>query len=630
MSNLKNEFLDWYGREALEPISLPEEIARLYNIESCLKYSHDKNTYLLRSKTDGVLYILKQASRFLKAGLQDEYDILSGLDNKAFPKVLAYLEEGEYAWILREYIPGNTLNDVIERHGMVSADEAAEAAITICRNLSYLHQQTPPIIHRDIKPENIILTPNGDYAIIDMGIARRYKRGVAQDTLFMGTQATAAPEQYGFGQTDARSDVYAMGVLLLFMLTGDYDKSDKALQTINPLMRHIIAKCIALDPKKRYANAKALKAKLIRFQKRRIHRITAGIAVGICAAALAAIFCLANVSADREAALTVHIDSPLIEEAVRLELDKAEGEPILRAELDQVDQIIICGDTAIDDPDRYAQYCDLYYIDGERTDVRGDIDNLEDLRQFKNLKTLVLDRQNISDISALAGLPLQSLELSSNQVMDLSPLKQCTGLIKLSINDNPVKEAGLLSKLEKLEVLDISFTDITDISAIANLPIRELYMFETPVRDHSPLKKLKALETLATRYLSKDGFKVVSTLTTLKSLSIFTSGIKSFDGLKSLVNLEELNLNANAITDLSDLANFPELRNLNISDNPVKSFEPLKQLPLLTLVEITHSDIPDLTVFLELPRIREVRCDQKQERTFNNMGIELPFEVVVG
>ena len=89
----------------------------------------------------------------------------------------------------------------------------------MARVLAYLHTRQPPIIYRDLKPENVILTPEGIIKFIDFGVARTYKARKAKDTVAIGTYGYAPPEQYGKGQTDARSDIYTLGATLYHLLT---------------------------------------------------------------------------------------------------------------------------------------------------------------------------------------------------------------------------------------------------------------------------------------------------------------------------------------------------------------------------------------------------------------------------
>jgi serine/threonine-protein kinase len=133
-----------------------------------------------------------------------------------------------------------------------------------------LHSQHPPIIFRDLKPANIMLTPSGQVKLIDFGIARLFKPGQAKDTQAFGTVGYSAPEQYGRGQTDARSDVYSLGVLLHQLLTG-YDPTSTPFRLppasqINPNLPQAISNAIAAatdsDPNRRYASIAAFRAAL--------------------------------------------------------------------------------------------------------------------------------------------------------------------------------------------------------------------------------------------------------------------------------------------------------------------------------------------------------------------------------
>lgn len=135
----------------------------------------------------------------------------------------------------------------------------------LCDAVTELHESLPtPLIHRDIKPENIIVTPAGVPVLIDFGIARTYKNGASTDTVHFGTADYAPPEQYGFGQTDIRSDVYALGLVLWFSLTGRVPApSDRELAYTDPAvpepLRQVIVRAAAFDPAGRYPSARALR-----------------------------------------------------------------------------------------------------------------------------------------------------------------------------------------------------------------------------------------------------------------------------------------------------------------------------------------------------------------------------------
>lgn len=156
-----------------------------------------------------------------KTQFEQEAKLLSALDHPNLPKVMAYFEESGRAYLVMEFVDGQTL----ERYqaqvgGIVPEEMVAGWAIQLCDVLSYLHGQNPPIIFRDIKPSNIMLSKAGIIKLIDFGIARTYKTGKQRDTTAMGSENYAPLEQWGKGQTDARSDVYALGATMYHLLTG--------------------------------------------------------------------------------------------------------------------------------------------------------------------------------------------------------------------------------------------------------------------------------------------------------------------------------------------------------------------------------------------------------------------------
>src|SRR5947209_9676062 len=151
-----------------------------------------------------------------------EAQILSDLRHPNLPSVTDFFTEGGRPYLVMELIPGESLEKRIDRlHGQpMEQDEALGYGIQICRVLNFLHTQDPPIIFRDVKPANIMVMPNGQVKLIDFGIARTYKEGKRRDTMSMGTAAYAPFEQFGKGQTDARSDVYSLAATLYHLLTG--------------------------------------------------------------------------------------------------------------------------------------------------------------------------------------------------------------------------------------------------------------------------------------------------------------------------------------------------------------------------------------------------------------------------
>lgn len=149
-----------------------------------------------------------------------EAELLRTLKHPNLPVVAETFEHDGRPVLVMEYVPGQTLETRMrEANAPLLEQQVLAYGIQIARVLEYLHTRTPPIIYRDLKPSNIILTPEGVLKLIDFGVARTYKARKSKDTVAMGSAGYAPPEQYGKGQTDARSDVYALGATLLHLLT---------------------------------------------------------------------------------------------------------------------------------------------------------------------------------------------------------------------------------------------------------------------------------------------------------------------------------------------------------------------------------------------------------------------------
>lgn len=164
----------------------------------------------------------KEERRQLLEAFRREAQILSDLHHRNLPKVTDFFTEGGRPYLVMDLIPGESLEKKLDRLRGQPMDEAEalQYSIQICEVLSFLHTQDPPIIFRDVKPANIMVLPNGQVKLIDFGIARTYKEGKRRDTMSMGTAAYAPFEQFGKGQTDARSDIYSLAATLYHLLTG--------------------------------------------------------------------------------------------------------------------------------------------------------------------------------------------------------------------------------------------------------------------------------------------------------------------------------------------------------------------------------------------------------------------------
>ncbi len=171
------------------------------------------------------------------------------------PRIEAFWQEGPELVVIEEMIQGDTLEQVLTQGEGPSFEERVRILMEICDGLSFLHSAEPPIIHRDLKASNIMLTEDGVVKIIDYDAAKISVKGQARDTQLIGTQGNAAPEQYGFAASDARTDIFALGKLIGRMLPGNADA-----------MR-IAARATRMDPAKRYASAAQIREPIRRIRE---------------------------------------------------------------------------------------------------------------------------------------------------------------------------------------------------------------------------------------------------------------------------------------------------------------------------------------------------------------------------
>ena len=164
------------------------------------------------------------------------------------PRIIELIETEGSLVVIEEYISGVPLRKVLDEEGPLSQDDAVQLIRQLCGILGPLHQLTPPIVHRDIKPSNLLLTSAGTLYLVDFNSAKESSETKNQDTVLIGTAGYAAPEQYGFSASQPTADLYAMGVLLNEMLTGQLPREN----LYEGKLTAVIQKCLQMDPSQRY------------------------------------------------------------------------------------------------------------------------------------------------------------------------------------------------------------------------------------------------------------------------------------------------------------------------------------------------------------------------------------------
>lgn len=206
------------------------------------------NTWLVNHVSTGKLYVKKQVDKESCLLYQKRKDIIN---SHLVPIEFIYEGTDEF-YIIEQYISGDTLEYILEKRKTISEKEAIEYSLQILDGLSAIHENG--IVHRDITPSNIIVSTDGIVKIIDFGISRVSDKSKSRDTRLLGTYGYASPEQFGFAQTDARSDIYSVGSLLYRMLYGALP-TDTGFVASRNSMGEIIQRAMKIDPNDRYQSA---------------------------------------------------------------------------------------------------------------------------------------------------------------------------------------------------------------------------------------------------------------------------------------------------------------------------------------------------------------------------------------
>lgn len=225
-------------------LSLYEEVKLIYK-------SKKSNIFLVQNCMDDKFYI----KRVLKEYTKDVYIKLKDVKHKNLPKIKEIFELKDKLYIIEEFINGYTLQEIIGKEIKIDEKSVAKYIISLCDILETIHNLNPPIIHRDIKPANIIISNDGILKLIDFDISRIYKEGENLDTTLLGTKGYASPEQFGFDQTDCRSDIYAIGVMMNVLCTGKHIKEE----LYKGKLENIIIKCSKISADERYQNVADLR-----------------------------------------------------------------------------------------------------------------------------------------------------------------------------------------------------------------------------------------------------------------------------------------------------------------------------------------------------------------------------------
>ena len=528
-------------------------------------------------------------------------------------------------WFAMGWIEGKTVEQLVRDRPM-SRSAALSCLISVAEKLVFLHGLTPPVIHRDIKPQNVVIDPCGQCHLIDLGISRRYQQDAAEDTVVSGTRAVAPPEQFGYRQTDERSDVYACGVLLRYALTGAYE--EKADEGLDEDLRKIIGKASAFDPDRRYQSAEELLRDLLsaRFglnccrpmPKKKKRRL---IAACLCLALLGAAVPLAfHFDAPgliaRALSPAYQFREPLIEQAVREALGKPEGE-LSKEDLGQVTSLHIYGKQIYQYEGQFwfrGKYDYAYLYDFQQSGLfeqNGGISSLEDVKALPNLTELSVYNQNISDLEPLRGTKIARLGLAHNPITSLAPLRGNGNIQYLNISCLPLDGLGDVSTLSGLRELNLSDMQVNSVELLTSLPLRRIQLYGVSLRNVWELSRMPELETVELQNLDQEGVNALAMLQHLTSLTVTHPMGLPLKALEPLNLLEKLYFYGGETTvPTAGTVRLPHLRSLDMANGQFPDFRWLADMPELREVYFLNAQVSSLDGLDAPPLLMNITCGE--------------------
>ena len=629
---------------------LPEDMQEHWTVYECLKESEDSSTFLVKETATGILCVLKWGRNRQAEFLRNEMEIMKKMADRklsGIPKAYRIFEENGEVYLVREYIEGMSLAQMILQKGGISEAEICRISRKICQTAEQFQNPDEPMIHRDIKPENIVVTPGDEVVFIDFGTMRSYKKDGSRDTFVVGTRGTAAPEQYGYTQTDQRTDVYAIGQTMLYMVSESYEMNQLSECAVSRRMKKIIEKACSFEPDKRYGDAAQLRRAVEKCQannRKKVYK-KAGAVFGLIAAGyILAIFSpdgtvienkrieTAEQSvAEEQIQAEITFREELIEEAVRKELGLSKTDKITASMLEDVRKLRIVGKEILDDEDTF--WGEGHHVDGKDSSfgsVRGNITDLSDLAQMVNLEELALCNQKIEDISGLKELPLKKLYLSKNMITDFSVLLNLIDMDTLCIMENPAENLSVIGECTGILRLNIQGMNLTDIDFLKNLSLDYLDMSNVEVENNifEPLTEMKKLDTLCMCDVNEAAAETLSQMSTLKALFMWGDStiLENLKPLKGMTQLETLAFTTQ-ISSLEGIEQFPSLNFLSVSFSLVKDLSPVTGAKNLQVIDISNADIENFEPLFGHSGLTEVHCTEEQKEEIMKIDSSPDFEI---
>lgn len=568
--------------------TFPKRITDKYCIVTCFRHNDERCVYLLKRIADGASVLLKCGKGKSGELLKKEHSIVSSLlesgDYDFVMKPVDLFTENNRVFYLREYIKGSTLEMIVESGRIFRDREAVSITAVLCGIVEKLHKLNPPVICRDLNPSNILIADDGSIRIIDFDSAMKYDETAVYDDGCLGTKEMAAPEQFGYSQSDCRTDVYAMGMLLLYITTGSCDR--KAV-TAGKTGR-VIARSTEFNPRDRYSDITKMRKALTGGINKKAAVITAAAAAIMCITAFAVMILPSLLR--KEAVFT----NPVIEQEVRRQLDKTENDIIYLDEVDDIESLLFIGGRIFDKWEDvelmhtflFDQYVEIPVPEPQNV-------SLDDLKMMTGLKYLALDKQGITELPELPK-GLTHLSITDNHITDISALSPCTEL-----------ELAWLSA-------NFLLTDISPLSSCNNLKSVDLACCIE--LDNIDALRGKPLENLRINFTEATSVPYINEFDKLKELIVGNIDSETINALSGIDSLEHLELcQCQNLTELGAICRLPNLKSLILDTPELKSIDGISQLQKLEALGIENAKLGTLP--------KEIALLKTANITIRNCGV---------
>jgi len=262
-------------RQRLQPLSAGTELqSGQYKIETLLGSGGQGSAYLASTGTTKVVlkeyilpvYVDVKVRRQALEDFEHESRMLASLDHTGIVKNLGSFVEDHRAYLVLEYVQGKSLRQLVQEKGALPENDCVKYGIEMCDILSYLHGQSPPVVHQDFTPDNLLVSPEGSLKLIDFMVAKQSASESASSAI-VGKHHYMPPEQFR-GKATTKSDIYALGCSMFFILTGcepePMSTSHPTLQNndVSGEMNSIVEKATMLDQFERYDKSTAVRRDL--------------------------------------------------------------------------------------------------------------------------------------------------------------------------------------------------------------------------------------------------------------------------------------------------------------------------------------------------------------------------------